>query len=354
MHYRYPPVTYLLLFPLSKLSLQVAGVCWTFLAWVAAALTTAFVIRIRHLVFTPASILLACGFLLAYVVLTIRSGNVQPFVIAFIFCALVLSETHPLCAGILFALAITFKIWPLFFVPWFLRRTRLRALAYTALSFLVLWIVPVPILGAARYFSLIHEWYAAEFHSATMNSEIWYFPGQSLRGVLLRSLTPLEPPLEGFPRMYILSLSPAAAVLIWAGISIAVYLCMLFFLFRSDPRKLWAWDGFAFCLFSLIEPFALKSSLISLGPAVLTGACLYAVSRRSEAKQSLASKLFVAASLLGFAGAIVQYKPWQRFLLTIGLDFWAEVLLLVALFIWIVHTPVAERVQSVDPSVEQA
>jgi hypothetical protein len=39
----------------------------------------------------------------------------------------------------------------------------------------------------------------------------------------------------------------------------------------------------------------------------------------------------------------MQYRPWQRYVLSYGLDFWAELLLLAAMFLWIVHTPLAER-----------
>jgi hypothetical protein len=80
----------------------------------------------------------------------------------------------------------------------------------------------------------------------------------------------------------------------------------------------------------VLEPYAVKSGLISLGPAALTAAWLYTVRPQKRANQ-----LFLTACLLSFLGAAIQYRPWQRFLLTAGLDFWAEVLLLLALCIWI-------------------
>jgi hypothetical protein len=93
--------------------------------------------------------------------------------------------------------------------------------------------------------------------------------------------------------------------------------------------------------------------LISLGPAALTAACLYSFATRKNrlgleitpsARRFIgwANRLFLSACLLSFLGAIIQYRPWQRFLLSAGLDFWAEILLLAALFIWITRTPLAE------------
>jgi hypothetical protein len=96
-----------------------------------------------------------------------------------------------------------------------------------------------------------------------------------------------------------------------------------------------------------------KSGLISLAPAALIAACLFTLGTSQKLPSirittsalrsiSWANRFFLTACLLSFVEAIVQYKPWQRVLLTIGLDFWAEVILLVALFLWIVRTPLPE------------
>lgn len=353
MEYRYPPVTYLLLLPLKNTSLRAAGFCWMLGAWMMAGVTVSLAIRIRQLRFNRSSILACCAFMLAYLVLAVRYGNVQPLVIAWIFAALVLSETHPVWAGILLSLAVTFKIWPVLFVPWFFHRARVRSAIFFVVAFLTLWIVPIPIFGTGRYWSLLHEWYTAVARVGTTYSEFYYFPGQSLRGLLLRYFTPVAPPLKTFPDIHVISLSPESAVHIWMIISVIVYLTFVVSMLRSDPCKLWAWDGLAFVLYSLLEPYAVKSGLISLGPAALTAACLFTLGTSKNVVTTLsvqrarqfitwANRLFLAACLLSFAEAIMQYKPWQRFLLSIGLDFWAEILLVGAFVIWIFLTPVPE------------
>ncbi len=326
-----------------------------------AGVTVWLAIRIRQLRFSRSSIFACCAFMLAYVVLAVRYGNVQPLVVAWIFAALILSETHPVWAGILLSLAVTFKIWPILFVPWFFHRARVRSAIFFVVAFITLWILPIPIFGTARYWSLLQEWYTAVARVGTTYSEFYYFPGQSLRGLLLRYFTPVAPPLKTFPDIHIVSLSPASAVHIWMIISVIVYVAFVVSMLRSEHRKLWAWDGLAFVLYSLLEPYAVKSGLISLGPAALTAACLFTLgasknlattpAQRARRFISCANKLFLAACLLSFAEAIMQYKPWQRFLLSIGLDFWVEILLLGAFVIWIVLTPLPESLSEQNADI---
>ncbi len=346
MEYRYPPVTYLLLFPLKFMPLRVAGLFWMLGAWITGVATVTLAIQVRQLRFDARSILACCAFMLAYFVLAIRYGNVQPFVIAWIFAALVLSETYPVVSGILLALAVTFKIWPILFIPWLFHRPRLRSAMVFVLSLVTLWILPLSVFGATGYWSLIQQWYKAVGRVGTTYSEFYYFPGQSLRGLLLRYLTPVAPPLKSFSTINMLSLSPRTAVILWMIAGAAIYFFFVVHMLRSSPRKLWAWDGLAFVLYSLLEPYAVKSGLISLGPAALTAACLFTLARRESpagsSRAKTANQLFLTACLLSFLGAIVQYKPWLRFLLSVGLDFWAELLLLIALFIWIAQTPLVE------------
>jgi hypothetical protein len=344
MEYRYPPVTYLLLWPLKLLPLRVAGFCWMLAAWATATVSVSLAIRLRKLCFNTAAVVACCAFSLAYVVLAIRYGNVQPFVIAWLLAALAISERYPICSGLLLGFAVTFKIWPILFVPWFFRRNRLRALTYFAAALALIWLLPFFIFGVARYWSLLKEWYVAVGNVGATYSELYYFPGQSLRGLLLRYLTPARPPLERFPVINIVSLSPRTAATIWAIAALIIYCIVVWIMLRSDVRKQWAWDGAVFVLYSMLEPFAVKSGLISLAPAALVGACLYTMATSAARGRSAkwANRLFLTACGISFVQAILQYKPWQRVLLTIGLDFWTETLLLGAFLTWILYTPVTD------------
>jgi hypothetical protein len=352
MEYRYPPVTYLLLFPLKWMPLRAAGICWMLAAWTSAVASVSIAIRIRQLRFNPLSIVACCAFMLAYVVLAVRYGNVQPFVIAWLLAALALSETQPIWAGILLALAVTFKIWPIMFLPWFLRKSRRPAAFSFLIGLLAIWLLPVPIFGIPRYWSLLHDWYNAVHRMGATYSEFYYFPSQSLRGILLRYLTSVAPPLRSFPQINLLSLSPRTAILIWGIACLIAYTVIVIIMFRSNAHKQWAWDGAMFVVYSLLEPYAVKSGLISLGPAALVAASLFTLATRARPPwSSWANAFFLAACFISFIQAILQYKPWQRILLTIGLDFWGEILLLVAFLIWIRFMP-SNELQPLPPSAD--
>lgn len=330
MHYRYPPVTYLLLWPLSRISVAWGGVLWMTGAWAVVSGAVLLAIRREQLRFTRQAVIAVCGLMLAYAVLTVRSGNIQPYVIAMIWMALCLADSRQLPAAALLAVAITFKIWPVFFLPWFLRRERRMVLVWLIPALALLWLSPLLLWSSADYSRLMREWYSFECATATANSEQWYFPGQSLRGVLLRYFTTLEPWIREFPDVHVLSLDPAIVVRLWGGIAGILYLAICGAVLRSNLDKRHIWDGISFALFSILQPFALKSSLISLGPAALIAAALYS----REPRRSLAGNLFVCASALSFAGAILQYKPALRFLLACGIDFYVGATLLGALLHW--------------------
>jgi hypothetical protein len=158
--------------------------------------------------------------------------------------------------------------------------------------------------------------------------------------------------MKDFPDIHMLSIAPRTAVVIWGIAALAIYSAVAIAMLRSSPRKQWAWDGVIFVVYSMLEPYAVKSGLISLGPAALIAGCLFTLgtsdggpSMAPDAKRGLswANRLFLAACLISFGEAVLQYKPWQRILLSVGLDFWAEVLLLAAFLIWILRTPLAER-----------
>ncbi|MGH9582698.1 MAG: glycosyltransferase family 87 protein [Bryobacteraceae bacterium] len=347
MEYRYPPVTYLLLYPLRFASLRVAGFWWMLAAWANASWVVWLAFRVRGLRFSREAALACCAFLLAYVFLAVHYGNVQPFAIAWIFAALILAELHPRWAGLLLALAVTFKIWPVIFLPLLLHRRRMRSAVWLASWLAAIWALPLAIFGPAGYGTLLHSWYVAVQRVGDTYSEFYYFPGQSLRGILLRYLTPVNPPLSYFPHVNLLALSPKTAVHLWMGANVLLYGCFAFGVLRSGARRLWAWDGLAFVVYSLVEPFAVKSGLISLAPAALTAACLFTLGcRRETLAIRWANRLFLVSCAISFGQALLQYLPWQRLLLSYGADFWGNILLAAAFLLWI-RAGVPERLPDV-------
>ncbi|MGH9582608.1 MAG: glycosyltransferase family 87 protein, partial [Bryobacteraceae bacterium] len=245
MEYRYPPATYVLLYPLRFAPLGVAGFWWMLAAWANAAWVVWLAFRVRGLRFSGEAALACCAFLLAYVYLAVHYGNVQPFVIAWIFAALMLAKSHPRWAGLLLALSVTFKIWPVIFLPLLINRQRIRSAAWLASWTAAVWMLPLAVFGPAGYGTLLHSWYIAVQRVGDTYSEFYYFPGQSLRGILLRYLTPVNPPLSYFPHINLLALPAKTAVHLWMGANVFIYGCFAIGVLRSGARKLWAWDGLA-------------------------------------------------------------------------------------------------------------
>ena len=294
MHYRYPPVTYLLLWPLSRIPLFWAGFIWMLGAWAAATVAVILMVRTARLRFSPDALVATCAYMVAYIVLAVRSGNVQPYIIAMILAALFLSESRPVVAACLLAIAITFKIWPIFFLPWFLRGRRRMALIWLVPVMLLLWLAPLILWSPSHYLDLICQWYGSEFQNATTSSELWYFPGQSLRGLLLRYLTLSDPWIRGFPKVHLFSFSPETVVHAWEVTASIFYVAACVAMLRSESTKRRVWDGLSFALFTLLQPFCLKSSMISLGPAVLIIAAALYSGESPGPNDSLARRVFLS------------------------------------------------------------
>lgn len=333
MIYRYPPVTYLLLWPLGSLPLRWAGFIWMLGAWTAAVASAQIARKLLVLRFQVAAILLSFAGMLSYSVLSIRSGNIQPYLIALIFTAIILSASHPAIAAGLLAIAISFKLWPVFFLPCFLLRGRRAVLVWLLPAMLILWLVPIVVWPPPQYSHLIAQWYQQELQIATADSELWYFPGQSLRGVLLRYTTSAAPWLSGFPDVHFLSLSPIVVIRIWIVAAGSTYLVVCGAMLRSATRTQWVWDGLLFALFSILEPFCPKSSMISLGPAVMVAAAIYSDGAGHTSIRSawIARRLFELACALSLSCALLQYRPAIRFMLAIGVDFYVSLLMFATL-----------------------
>jgi hypothetical protein len=336
MIFRYPPIAYLLLWPLGPLPLRWAGFIWILGAWTLAITSVQIAIKVLRLQFRQAAVLLSFASMLAYCVLSVHSGNIQPYLIAMIFTALTIANTRPALAAGLLAISISFKIWPAFFLPCLLRRGRRTVLMWLVPAMLILWLIPLVVWSPPQYLRLITQWYHEELEIGTAHSELWYFPGQSLRGILLRYTTSVDPWLNGFPDVHFVCLSTDAALRIWFVTASSTYLAVCTLMLRSSARTQWVWDGLFFALFSVLEPFCPKSSMISLGPAVLVAAALYSELAAGPIVTSnwIARRLFVLACAVSFLTAVMQYRPALRFMLTIGADFYVSLLLLVALGLW--------------------
>ena len=90
----------------------------------ACVLSVRITIRSFGLTFRTWPVVLCCILMVPYLVISARYGNVQPFAMAFVLGSLVSAKNKPGLSGLFFALAVTLKVTPLFFLPWFFPCTR--------------------------------------------------------------------------------------------------------------------------------------------------------------------------------------------------------------------------------------
>ncbi len=336
--FRYPPVTVLFFMPLALLPMRAASVCWTVLGWAACASASALAIKKWKLTFTAPAAVLAVLLLAQSVWLAVVFGNVQPHLIALLLFAFLWSEDRPGRSGLALAVAICFKVWPLFFVPWFLVRRRRATLAYAAAASAVLWIVPGFSFGWSRYASLLRGFFTYGLSITSYPEAVWY-SSQSLRGVLFRLLTNAVHPRDGYPDVSFAALPPAFVGGCYWLLAALAYGYSVVAKWCSPASRPWLWDAAAFVFFSALQPFCMNSGLISLLPAVLVAAHVF--SAPAGQYPEAARRAFLVTCVLSVLANATFYRPFQRAALMWGIDFWLMVALGATLVI--AARPAAER-----------
>jgi hypothetical protein len=324
MHYRYPPLFLLLFTPFALLPLGFSAALWVVLKiagliWFARAMFG----RLNPHGTQTLTMALMPGilFITPYIVEEFRYGNAQFLVFLLTAAALLAAPERPVMSAASLALAISVKVWPLFFVPYLAARHCWKLSAYTMILVLVLTLLPSVYFGWNGNLHLLGQWFNQEFQTQWGQNEIW-FPNQSLRGMLMRYLTVVDysqVPDRNYPQVNVAALDPSVVRMIWMAIAGAVYAV---FLFCSNRRRLndgLLDHGFGFCLLALLEPFTQKYALaVLLWPAL-------AVS--TVAKDSRVRLLIYAAAVLALIQPLAPGADAQRLLQVSGVDFLAATFL---------------------------
>ncbi|HZT74643.1 MAG TPA: glycosyltransferase 87 family protein [Terriglobales bacterium] len=305
MYYRYPPVFLLFFFPFALLPVAAAAAIW--LAGKAAALLAFARAFGREFgwprALAPSPAWLAAILLLApYLVLEFRYGNVEFYIVALCAAALLLAPRRPALAGALLGLAIAVKVWPLFFVPYWLATRRRRPAAVAIAVALLLTLAPALVFGWAGNLHLLGQWAAQESTTALHAGTIW-FPNQSLRGVLTRALPFSDP----------------AITRLWLPLDLAAYLAFLGFArSRREPAAAPTSVAAAFCLLPILAPFThVKDLVVLLWPALTLG---WLFARRTAASAAVRG-LCSSAAILAGAIPLVPGGRAQHWLQLKGADF---------------------------------
>ena len=328
MHYRYPPLFLLLFAPFAVLPLGLAAVVWVLLkvavlVWLVREIWLAYAPHdFKNAFFLPPLFLIA-----PYIIEDFRYGNAQFFIVAMAAAALLFARQRPILAGGSLALAISIKVWPLFFVPYLAVRRDWKMVAYTLIFVLVLGLLPSLYFGLTGNLQLLGQWFKQEFHTQMSENEIW-FPNQSLRGVLMRYLTTVDysqVPDANYPQVNIANVSSATVRLIWIVIAGILYAGFLAMQIRRRVDNRFLDIGLAFCLVALLEPFTQKYAL-----ALLLWPALAAVGLMARRRTRI---LIYGATTLALIQPLAPGASTQRLLQVLGLDFAVASLLAVAIFI---------------------
>jgi len=329
MHYRYPPVFLLLFVPFAMLPLSWGAAIWLILKvavliWLVRAMQRAGAVLEQP---TNTTVLPGLLFISPYLVEEFRYGNAQFFIFGLTAAALLLARRKPLMAAGSLGLAISIKVWPLFFVPYLAVRRDWKVVSYTMVFVVALALLPSFYFGVGGNFRLLNQWFAQEFHTQLNENEIW-FPNQSLRGFLMRYLTVVDyssVPDSNYPRVNIATFQPASVRLLWMILAGAIYLAFLFLADRGKNGAGWVDHALGFCLLVLLEPFTQKYAL-----AVLLWPALTASDYLKDARV----RIFVySGTVLALVQPLAPGAGTQRLLQVLGLDFAAVSLLAAGIFV---------------------
>lgn len=323
MHYRYPPLFLLLFTPIAKLGLSFGAVVWALgklalMFFLAPVLWKVVGVHDRRTQWL--SILVAAP----YLVQELRYGNLQFYIVAAVVLALVWVEDRPVRAGLVLGLAAGLKVWPLFFVPYWIARRYHHAAGIAVAGAIVLTLVPALVFGWNGNVRLLHEWYAQESSIQMGSGEVW-FPNQSIRGVLVRYLSEVDysgAPDPNYPAVHVASVQATSLRPVAWGLSAVAYLGLLG-LARSQPARGRTWDALAFVVLALVQPLTQKYALCMLWWPAVQVARIAAEPRSATWTWRVA----VVVTVLSILQPLIPGAANQRLLQALGLDFWITVLM---------------------------
>lgn len=315
--YRYPPLFLCLFRPFASLPLSAVAGIW-------AALEVLFLgplVLLWYRRYTPSrlgpALCLSAFLLLPYLLYSLQAGNVQLFLVEMVCLALLLGDEHPFVTSLLLGLATAIKVWPAFILPFLAVRGRWRtgvqALAATA----VFTVAPGFWLGGTNVFHLLKQWFLQEQRINALLGDRWY-PSQSLRGVMLRYLTPMDYsglPDQSYRHVNLVSLPSWEVRQFWLMLAIVLGLLALLWVYRC------AGDGAAysifFCSLVIIQPNVRGTIYVALlWPALYAGVVL-----TDPKAPRLARWVLMGAAAVTVIQPLVPGAASQRLAQVLGVDF---------------------------------
>jgi hypothetical protein len=365
MDYRYPPFFLLIFWPLWLLPYKVAAYLWYLFSIAEIALCVLFIRRVAAIPSEKRWLWLVVFLVVApYFVTILHYGNAHLLAIFLLFAACTFAfEKKPVFAGLMLALAISIKLTPALILPYFALRKQWRLLVSVAVFLAVINLAPAIYFGFAKNNELLKNWFeqvvvSQEFHEA--NGPI----NLSLKGQLRRYFSDVDysQRVDGdvhYPKINIASLPQSQIDFAWKAVS--ALLCLTAFgLIAFERRRLPMRqksmnetnspedreagntetggqvfsDVFALemalliCLMLFVGPLTSKIYFIALLWPV-TSLATFAfnqATRQAKRVRSLLIGLAVVNSVL----PLLPGRSLQRLLLVLGVDFYVNLLLFLA------------------------
>jgi hypothetical protein len=330
--YRYPPLFLILFIPFALLPLRLSAIIWAALKLLTLGfLARALFLRLqtRGLGLQVLSVLPA----LPYLAVEFHYGNVQFFIFALVATGFLCLDERPVLAAFAVALAISLKVWPLFFVPYLMVRRRFAVATLSLALSAGLTLLPASYFGWHANASLLREWASQEFRVATTAGEpgVIGFPSQSLHSVLMRLFVSLDYAKltdSNYSKLNFVALDPRVIEVLWLVLAAAGYAGLLFLARRQPQSDNLTIHSVAFCALLLLQPFTQLGDLVILfWPIAIAITALH----NDEDLPPWARAALYVALLLMVLKPLVPDRTMQRLLQVIGADFVAISLLTVGL-----------------------
>jgi Glycosyltransferase family 87 len=319
MDYRYPPLFLLMFTPLGMLPYTAAGYVWFGLKIVALVLTVRSIHRMAGKSVKNNVLFWSIPFLISapYVVEDLHYGNVHFFIVFLSVFALYLFEAgkETLSASVL-ALSIAIKVFPIFFLPYFLIQRKIRYVALTLLFIVVFNLLPGFYFGFKQNAELLQTWY----DRVILNSGLHEFHGginHSLKGVLERYLShiPYEGRLTdpGYPNINLANLGSESLQTIWYVATGVAVLLILFLYFRQQEGLENRLLSYGLCACAIVA-FAPSTGYNYLTILILPSAVIsaYWIRHREEGTTRLILGMMAVAALLSFLPPWIPGSSMQR------------------------------------------
>jgi glycosyl transferase family 87 len=335
-YFRYSPLFLLAFLPFALLPFNVAVAVWGALKCVVLyVLVRALARRLDFAEATRRWLvpLLFCG---GFLVQEFGGGNVQFLIFALVAASLLLIDGNWWLAAFLLALAISLKVWPLFFVPYIAARRQKRMAMLTLALAAGFTLLPAAYFGWSGNIQLLRTWIAQEYGPGTLKVGMW-FPSESLSGVLQRYLSIVDYsswPDSNYVQLRWFHLDPG--VVRWLAIALCgVAYAGLLWMARKGSGSvgkrppILLTDALAFCGLPLLQPFSHRIEfVVVLWPAMVAGALL-----RPGFPSAWPRALIYTAVAIEAIQPVIPGATMQRLFQILGVDFWATCLLTAGLLI---------------------